>query len=214
MIVFKMRSCVLVITCIFVCGLSTSQLNGSRQSNQTTKIPRAVVHVVPFDVYGTRLDGDVDVEEFRSEDNRDFAKSFNRNTAMDVPFGVYTIRLRLRGFWSTEKQVRVFQPIIWIPAGLEVGMEGGPRKYDLSGHVQNTSNVGGEPVWLHLIGVYSGAETDTQADASGNFTLAGVPDGAYVLVTTQRGQTVNVRTVKVPVNDDTVLMIKLSEEPK
>ena len=86
---------------------------------QPRKSESAVVHIALFDGYGKHLAADAEVEQFRSEDGRDFAKRFKHNIAPAIPFGVYTIRARARGFWSAEKKVRVFQPEVWVAVALE-----------------------------------------------------------------------------------------------
>ena len=92
-----MRFLSLLLTLGLLAGIVQAQV-------QPGKSESAVVHIALFDGYGNYLPGDAEVEQFRSEDGRDFAKRFQHNIASAIPFGVYTIRARTRGFWSAEKK--------------------------------------------------------------------------------------------------------------
>ncbi|MFZ0634258.1 MAG: hypothetical protein WA755_09805 [Candidatus Acidiferrales bacterium] len=120
--------------------------------------------------------------------------------AARIPFGIYKLRVEAEGFWSAEKEVRVFQPDTWAIVGLELGMgklEGGLSTYELSGSLRNLGSS--EPaVWARLSGVFSQTVVDAKVSDSGNFAIAGMPQGLYVLVITQGGKILFLGDVAIP----------------
>jgi len=163
--------------------------------------PKATVHVRIVDSSGQDL-GEPKVTLFRSESNQeDFASHFRQGSATGLPFGVYKLRAYTQGFWSAERQVRVFQHDVWVVLSLELGMgksEGGLSTYTLSGSVRNLPPVE-QLAWLRLSGVYSTVMIDAKASATGDFSMAGIPQGLYVLIVTQGQKILEVRTVQIPV---------------
>jgi len=176
---------------VFVFLLLLSSVQGQPQ--------KATVHIRIVDSSGQDL-GEPQVELFRSEkDGKDFASHFRQGSAT-VPFGIYRLRVFTKGFWSAEREVRVFQSDTWVVLSLELGMgelEGGLLKTSLSGSIRNLPSVE-EPVWLRLSGVYSAVVMDARADDAGHFSMAGIPQGVYVLIVIQDRKVLDVRTVRVP----------------
>ncbi len=183
-------SALVVFLLLLVCSL------GQGQSRKAT------VHIRIVDNSGQDL-GDPEVSLFRSEDDgQDFASRFRilRGSATGLPFGIYKLRARTHGYWSAERQVRVFQDDVWVVLSLELGMgklEGGLSTYTLSGRVRNLPPVE-QPAWLRLSGVYSTVVIDAKASDTGDFSMSGISQGLYVLVVTQDRKVLDVRTVQVP----------------
>lgn len=161
---------------------------------------KATVHLRIVDNVGHDL-GEPKVTEFKSKDDaHDFATRFRQGSATQLPFGIYKLRVYTHGFWSSEREVRVFQPDVWVVVSLELGMgklEGGLSTYALSGSVRNLP-VAKQPAWLRLSGVYSAVVIDARTGEAGRFSMAGIPQGLYVLVTTQNGKVLDARPVRVP----------------
>lgn len=158
---------------------------------------KATVHIRIVDSSGQDL-GEPKLTLFRSKsDRQDFASRFRQGSATGLPFGIYKVRVHTQGFWSTEREVRVFQPDVWAVLSLDLGIEGGPLKYNLSGSIRNLPSVE-EPAWLRLSGVYSAVVIDGKASATGDFSMAGTPQGLYVLIVTQDRKVLDVRIVQVP----------------
>jgi hypothetical protein len=162
---------------------------------------RATIHLRIVGLAAVDL-GEAKVEIFKSESGgRDLAARFKGNTALGVPFGIYKLRVYTRGFWSAEREVRVFQPEVWVVIQLEIGMtrrEGGLRTFELSGSVKNMTYES-EPIWLRLAGVHSGVTLDARVSTLGDFKMAGIPQGLYVLVTTQGDRILDTRPIQIPV---------------
>jgi hypothetical protein len=177
---------------VFVFLLLLSLVQGQPQ--------KATVHIRIVDSSGQDL-GEPKVALFRSESNQqDFASRFRQGAATGLPFGVYKARVYTQGFWSSEREVRVFQSDTWVVLSLELGMgelEGGLLKFSLSGSIRNLPPIK-EPVWLRLSGVYSAVVIDGKASATGDFSMSGIPQGLYVLIVTQDRKVLDVRTVQVP----------------
>jgi hypothetical protein len=158
----------------------------------------STVSVVPVHVLGNELDENIDVDLFQSQDEKtNFSKSFHRGAASGIPYGIYAIRVHVRGFWSAERVVRVFQPHVLVIIGLQIGMEGGPPTSNLSGRIQGADQSAG-PIRVRISGVYSNDILDAEVTGSGGFALEKVPDGEYVLSLTQRENVLAVKAIKLP----------------
>jgi len=115
--------------------------------------------------------------------------------------------MRVPGFWSGERELRVFQSEVMAVVALEIGMlqtEGGLQTSSISGHVQNTNRTAG-PLRIRLTGVYSSTIVDAEVKDSGEFRLAEVPNGRYVLVATQHDKVLTVRAIDLPIKEALVI---------
>src|SRR6266446_594872 len=161
---------------------------------------KATVHIRIVDSSGQDI-GEPTVTLFRTEgDQQDFGSRFRKGSATGLPFGLYKLRARTKGFWSAERQVRVFQDDVWVVLSLELGvgeLPAGPPTYTLSGRLSDLPSVE-ESVWLRLSGVCSAVVMDARAGGAGDFSMAGIPQGLYVLIVTQDRTVLDVRTVQVP----------------
>lgn len=160
----------------------------------------ATVHLRIVDFAGHDI-GPASVESFRSETSgRDFAGSFRGNMVSGVPFGIYHLRVSATGFWSAERNVRVFQADVWVVMQLELGMssaEGGLRTFSLSGSIRNSGSPQ-QRLWVRVVGVYSGVVEDAMADRSTDFTMSGLPQGSYVLMVIGGNRVLETRPVEIP----------------
>jgi hypothetical protein len=158
----------------------------------------AVVHVRIVDHAGHDL-GEATIKEFKSNsDDTNFANRFQHTEASGIPFGVYHLRAYATGFYTGERDVRVFQPDVWVTLGLDLGsVGGGPLLYKLTGTVRGHGSGKG-PFWIRLSGVYSGVILDSVTDSNGNFAISGIPVGIYVLITSQTGHVLDLRPINVP----------------
>lgn len=170
-------------------------------------VERATVHIQIVGHIGQDL-GDAQIEQFKLEaNNKDFARRFRHNSASGLPFGVYHLQARTTGTYTSERIVRVFQPDVWVVIGLVFGVEGGPLPWKLTGRVKGHSIAKG-PVWVRLSGVYPEAVMDTMTNDSGDFALSGIVQGLYVLVTSQDGHVLDVRTVYIPASEPLLIDLK------
>ena len=155
----------------------------------------AIVHLRVVDHTGHIL-GPIKVETFKPDSGGiDLADRFKDTTAVS-----YRLRAYSSGFWAAEREVRVFQPEVWVVMQLEIGMgryEGGLSTFELSGSVKNMTDES-EPIWLRLTGIHSAVVLDARASTFGDFKMAGIPQGLYVLVTTQGDRILDTRTIRIP----------------
>ncbi|HUI51597.1 MAG TPA: hypothetical protein VLX60_07425 [Terriglobales bacterium] len=161
---------------------------GQRASE--AKQPSATVHIQLVSNEGIELtgEGEVEVQRFQDDSNGpDLAKKFKHGTASGVPYGVYTLRVRTAGFWSAEREVRVFQPSVLTVVSLEIGMgrtEGGLPTAMFDGKIKNLASPS-TSLRVRLSGIYSTTIMDAKVESDGRFLLSGVPYGVYILVVTR-----------------------------
>jgi hypothetical protein len=184
---------------LLICPVGDTTANQTKQANTST------VHIIPVDIYGTELRLEGTVKSFDTEsDGPDLAAMFHRNAATGIAYGTYKMRFYADGFYSVEREVRVFQPEVWSVVALTLGNEGGPQTSSVSGKILNTgpsvSNIR-----IRLSGVYSGDIMDAVVDNSGSFALTKGPNGVYSLVATEDDKILDVRTIKVPTTGPVVI---------
>lgn len=178
---------------------------------------KATVHIIVVDGFGRDL-GNATIASFKNLDNgRELANRFKENTARDVPYSVYKVRVQRAAYFPGQITAQVFQPDVWLVVGLRVGEElpefPAPR-LEMSGTINNLDPTE-EPVYIRLAGVYSNFIMDAKArvlDHSGTFELAGViPDGKYILITIGRTGILDVRQVGVKFPAKTPIEIDLAQ---
>src|SRR5580698_3620417 len=132
-----------------------------------------------------------------NEGAKDLATAFRNNAASNVPFGEYKLRISKKYFDSIERTIPVYQNEVWAVVQLRVGEENGPLHYTLSGRVEGLGTVKG-PVWIRAQGLYSEIIADTQMTTTGNFQIAGIPAGIYLVSTREENHVLDMRSVSVP----------------
>lgn len=158
----------------------------------------AMVHIILVSLRGDDL-GTGTVASFKEENDgsRDLAPRFNNNTASNVPFGTYHLRAFKKGFSSSYRTVSVHQSEVWVVVQLNVGVENGPLPYTVSGTVE-WLRPPMDNLWVRAQGLYSEVIADTRVEENGNFQLAGLPAGIYILSTRQGNRVLDIRSVAVP----------------
>ena len=194
-----------------VLSLSSLLLTVPNTDNSSEKT--ATVHIRAVDNRGRDLQGQIEVMEFRDvlSHGPDVASSFRANTGIGIPFGVYRIRIRMPGFWTAERNVRVYEAEVWVVQALETGMgptEGGQPTSLLIGRLKNVESPT-SGFRIRLTGVFSSVVMDTFADQSGRFEFGTVPDGCYVIVVTREQVILASQTFCSPVGGDEALSIDL-----
>jgi hypothetical protein len=176
-------------------------------SHDQTTAKLASVHIRVVGHIGQDI-GEPHIALFKLKDNdKDYASRFYHSSASGLPFGVYHLELWSKGNITAEREVRVFQPDVWIVVGLVFSVEGGPLPWQLSGSVKGYDIAKG-PVFIKLLGVYPDGVMDTRAGDSGDFSILGIIQGRYVLVTLQDGHVLDVRSVYVPSDCPVVIDLK------
>jgi len=186
-----------------------------------TSAKTATIHIHLVSNFGIALLSEVSVDTFQDRltpNQRNLAGRFKGGVATGIPFGVYLLRASANGFWTAEREVRVFQSDVSTVVALEPGGVDG-------GLLANTATVSGkvltgQPNLLHvrLAGVFSSTIMDANLKADGSFEFSGVPQGVYLLIairegdpaTTSKGEVQYSSTVNVPLSAP--LQIKLVDK--
>jgi len=159
--------------------------------------PTATVHLRLIDSLGEDI-SQPEVAVFQDEfSGRNLAGRFHDGNARKIPFGVYYMRAHATGFASGNRVVAVYQGDVWVLMGLEAGniADPGPLPKRVSGSLRNIRSF--EGVWVRLAGVCTGVLMDAKPDRAGDFTITGVPDGRYILLTSQNGRVLDLRELMV-----------------
>ena len=190
------RCCPLVLT--LFCLLASGQMAETRT---------ATVHLKLVNFRGDDLGGGT-VEVFQDVyGSKNLASRFTANQAKNVLFGTYRIRVYKKSFSASERTILVNQPNVWAVIQLYVGEENGPLTYTVAGKVVSSSSTG-DPVWIRATGLYSSIIADTQMSRDGTFQFE-LPGGVYV-VTTRSGTNVrDTRTIAVPSEHQTGVVVPL-----
>jgi hypothetical protein len=192
------RCCPLVLT--LFCLIASGQMAETRT---------ATVHLKLVDFRGEDL-GNGTVQVFRDahdESKKNLASQFSANTAQNVVFGTYLIRVYKKSFSASERTILVNQPNVWAVIQLYVGEENGPLTYTVAGKVVGSSSTG-DPVWIRATGLYSSIIADTQMSKDGTFQFE-LPGGAYVVTTRSGTHVMDTRTIALPSQHQTGVIVPL-----
>ena len=167
------------------------------------------VHVVLVGTNGCPLTSEPQVEQFTAEaqaqlfratdTGKDYSAKFNHGTAEGIPVGPYRLKVRTKGFWSTERFVQVNRADTWVVVALEVGMDGSEGGFpvdEVRGRIEDAPTHAG-PIFVRLSGVFSDLAMDDKAEADGDFDFGEIADGLYILSATQAGEVITVKAVEV-----------------
>ncbi len=98
----RIGSAMHIVTVLSVCLCAASAETVPVKETRTSTVRIAPVHVL-----GNELGENIDVDLFQSQDEKtNFSKSFHRGAASGIPYGIYAIRVHVRGFRSTERAAR------------------------------------------------------------------------------------------------------------
>lgn len=164
---------------------------------QKSEQSRATVQIILVDAGGNDI-GIGTVTRFQEEtEGKNISNLFKGNIASQIPFGKYNLRVYQRGFYSANRTVIVHQANVSVVVQLDLGAEGGPQSYVISGEVvSNKPNV--DKLWIRCQGLYSGVTVDTRTDETGKFQLAGIPAGAYIFSTRREQHVLNLKIITIP----------------
>jgi len=175
----------------FVIGLLT--INAQQVSSRM-----ATVHIILLNSQGDDVGiGTVASFQEENEGSKDLRSRFKDNNASSIPFGTYHLRVFTKGYSSAYRTVSVHQREVWVVVQLNVGQEDGPLFFTISGTIQGLS-PSNKQLWIRAQGLYSSVIADTRVDRSGNFELAGLPAGIYILSTRRDNSVLDIRSVVVP----------------
>ena len=119
-----------------------------------------------------------------SSGGRNLASRFHGGVANGIPYGLYHCRVRLEGFWTTDREILVSQSNVLALVALNMGVEGG---WPVSRVFGNIEGVHEPSLNVRLMGVYSEVIMDTVVSEEGKFEFSGVPEGTYVLLVADEG---------------------------
>jgi hypothetical protein len=175
-------------------------------SGQMAETRTATVHLKLVDFRGEDL-GDGTVEVFKDVyGSKNLASRFTANQAKSVLFGTYRIRVYKKLFSTSERTILVNQPNVWAVIQLYVGEENGPLIYSIAGKV--VGNSSSSPIWIRATGLYSSIIADTRMNEDGTFQLK-LPSGVYVVTTRSGTHVIDTRTIAVPSQQQTGVIVPL-----
>lgn len=192
---------------IVIFGLAFTPVEYGRMRHQESRENQstASVRIQLVSSDGIDLEGEAEVERFQDDSGgTNLAKRFKHGTATDIPYGVYKLRVRTAGFWSADREVRVFQPNVLTIVSLEIGMgrsEGGLPTSTVAGEILGSISSSAK-LHLRLAGIYSDTVMDSEMEPDGTFKFSGVPNGIYILVVTSNANLANAQKPRVLVSDE------------
>jgi len=144
---------------------------------------KATVELVAYDTYGNRLGAPSQIMDFESiEDHKNLAEKFHDGLAEDIPFDVYRVEARLPAYYSARRYVNVYQDRVIVILGLQVGTEQQLVPRILRGHVAGITTADNDRSFAKITGVYSDVSFESKISQNGEFEMAGVSDGLYILL--------------------------------
>jgi len=184
---------------------------GSQESKSSQSTATVRIQLVNAD--GMDLEAEAEVERFQDDSGgTNLAKRFTHGTATDIPYGIYKLRVRTSGFWSAEREVRVFQPDVLTIVALEIGMsrsEGGLPTSTVAGKINGLAPASTK-LHLRLAGIYSDTVMDSKLETDGTFKFSGVPNGIYILVVTSNADLTDPQKPRVIVSEEVKVPLKTS----
>lgn len=145
------------------------------------------VHIILTEGFGRDIGSGI-VKSFKNTDGKDFAKSFHENNAFRIPYGIYDMEMEKDAWSPASREVHIYSPDVWIVVGMKGGED--ERQCDvpqvsLNGKIIHSSRAD-EPIYLRLVGLYSGFLADERMQFHGEvgtFQFAGnMPYGKYLLL--------------------------------
>ena len=167
----------------------------------------ATVHLKFVDFRGRDLgEGTVALFVRDEEGAKNFANAFHGRVASHVPFGLYHLRARKKGYYSADRTIPVYNSDTWAVIELDLGLEGGNPRYDITGMITDFSASEGS-LWIRTQGLYSTLIADSPVTNRGEFSLAGLRPGTYILSVYQDNRVLHVMSVEVPSKVPTVISL-------
>ena len=160
--------------------LLSVQLTGQRGENGIRSDPVARVEVLAFEASGRFL-GSPNVTIFSSDHGHNLANEFHNGAASGIPYGLYRIEGGLPGYYSDAKFIRVYQPVVTVVVGLRFAEELPMVPPSLRGRVAGTSGSGGK-IFVRLVGLYENVSIESTINNDGEFSLAGLSSGLFLLL--------------------------------
>lgn len=164
-----------------------------------TNIPTSHVLIIPVDIYGKQIrDTNLVVEDFKPvSGGKNIASHFHGASASGIPYGTYLMQAGVRGFRSSERLVRVSQPDVIAVIAFAISVEGDLQNSIVSGRIRNAAR-GGVPLRVRLCAIYGDTTIDVEPNGSGEFSVAQVPNGSYVLIVTSSDSVLKVQPIRIP----------------
>jgi hypothetical protein len=183
----------IVVSVILIMGI-ISNLN---QTANGQRKDLAKVEIIAYDTRGIRL-GAPNVMTFESEHHENIASQFHMGTADNIPFGIYRIEAWLPAYSSEVRYVRVYQRRVTIVLGLNIGNELPVVAPTFSGRVVGLNSGKNNNVFAKLFGVFSNVSLESTINSDGEFEVAGVTDGQYILLIVNEKGVLASRVISMP----------------
>ena len=163
--------------------------------------PAATVHLKFVSFRGDDLGIGI-VTLFDDESSKRFAYRFGDNEARNIPYGTYHLQAHKLYFSQIDRTILVYQKDVWAVVQLNVDEENGSLHYRLQGRVTGWPSDE-KHLWIRAQGLYSGMIADTQTTIDGQFEIAGLPSGTYILTTYHDTRTLDTRSILIPPKEQT-----------
>jgi hypothetical protein len=157
----------------------------------------ATIQVLAFSTDGKLLPAPT-IEVFENSLGENIAAMFRGGIAEGVPFGEYTIKGHALGFHSETRYVKVYQARATVVLGLAVGGIGGQNTFNLHGRIVGSPLPIGKTLLARLVGVYSNSSVESEIEPNGEFELAGIYWGTYLMLVVSEEGILAARQLAIP----------------
>ena len=154
------------------------------------------MEIVAFEASGRFL-GRPNLSVFESVDHRNLAGKFRDGVATGIPYGVYRTEVRLPGYFSDVKYVRIYQAEATVVMGLRFGEELPQTPPSLSGRVIGLSTPPGK-TFIKLVGVYENVSIESAISSDGKFEIGGLSPGRFLLLVVSENGILAHRPLTIP----------------
>jgi len=145
------------------------------------------LEVVAVDIFGQRVKVE-ELDVFHTDGTR--IMSMRRGQKLPkLRYGTYRLSVRSSGFFLSWADVNIAQPHTVLRTHLEISVECGPPRTEVSGRVRGHQS-GGE-LWVKAIPLRGGGGYETRAERNGRFQISGLSQVPYVLLIVENDKVVH-----------------------
>ena len=135
------------------------------------------------------------VDSFRDEKGREMKGVFRGDTAREIPYGTYRMRVLSVAFLPYESSIAIRQKVTTHLIGLTfAGIENSPPSFDIRGRFAAPPAPG---AWCKLSGIYTGNAYFDTIKPGGRFLFPFVPVASYVLLCQHNSDVLTLRRVEM-----------------
>jgi hypothetical protein len=118
-------------------------------------------------------------------------RPLSQDGVVNLPYGMYTVEIVVRGAAMTKMQVHIDQPAQIITVGMKLGaIEGEPPPCAILGHA--SAPIG----WIRVMQIFGSYVTDVSAREDGHFEVRNLACGDYLLIAMAPGRFLGTMTTR------------------